>query len=244
MQSILFVSMGFAQGSKASKKVLFVVSSAHFYGTSDIPTGNSFSEIVLAYDPIIKAGYEVDFVSPKGGSVSLAYINTSDPMEKQYLFNCDFMYTLKNTKSPDQIDATEYKAVYYVGGGGAMFGVPENTKIQQLAMNIYEEQKGVVSAICHGTAGIVNLKTKNGKYLVSGKRVNGFPEEQEDQEREYFKQFPFLIGKTIEEHGGDFKFSKGWTPHLEVDGRLITGQNPPSVGMVADKIIEFLNSSN
>ena len=57
---------------------------------------NSYSEIVNAYDTFKKAGYTVDFVSPKGGSIPLAYINTTDSLQKTYLYNADFMYALKN----------------------------------------------------------------------------------------------------------------------------------------------------
>lgn len=41
------------------------------------------------------------------------------------------MNALKNTKSPSEINASKYKAVQYIGGGSAMFGVPENKEIQK-----------------------------------------------------------------------------------------------------------------
>jgi len=101
--------------------VLFILSNAHFYGKTNLNTGNSFSEIVNAYDVFINAGYSVDFVSPKGGAVPLAYINTSDDMSKKYLYDTNFMNALKNTKSPSEINASKYKAVQYIGGGGAIY---------------------------------------------------------------------------------------------------------------------------
>jgi len=223
--------------------ILFILSNASFYGTSDLPTGNSFSEIVNAYDTFKKAGFTVDFVSPKGGSVPLAYINTSDSLPKKYVYDNDLMYALKNTKKPDEIIAEKYKAVHYVGGGGAMFGVPENAAIQKIAMTIFEEHNGIISSVCHGTAGIVNLKTKNGDYLYKGKVVNGYPDSFENKDAEYFKHFPFLIQKTIEERGGVFKFSsKRNVAHVEVQGNMITGQNYLSSKAVALKIIENLNN--
>ncbi|WP_271782829.1 nuclear transport factor 2 family protein [Aquimarina algiphila] len=222
--------------------ILFIVSNAHFYGNSKLNTGNSFSEIVNAYHTFQKAGYTIDFVSPEGGAIPLAYINTSDQLQKEYLYNNDFMAALENTKKPAQIDAKNYKAVYYVGGGSAMYGVPENKNIQEIAMEIYEQHNGIISSVCHGTAGIVNLKTKDGKYLVQGKRVNGYPDGYENPNKEYYKQFPFFIQKTIEKRGGTFKFSPRNTPHIEVDGNLITGQNHLSSEIVAQKIIEVLSS--
>lgn len=223
-------------------RILFIVSNAHYYGDSELPTGNSYSEIVNAYDTFKKAGYIIDFVSPEGGSIPLAYINTTDSVQKAYLYNSDFMFSLKHTKKPDEINPEDYKAVHYIGGGSAMFGVPENTGIQKIVMTIYEEQEGIISSVCHGTAGIVHLKTKNGKYLVNGKTVNGYPDAFEREGAEYFKQFPFLITKTIEERGGTFTYSPRNSIHVEEDGNLITGQNYLSSKHVALRIIEKLES--
>lgn len=224
--------------------VLLIVSNAHFYGDTKLNTGNSFSEIVNAYDVFKNAGYTIDFVSPKGGAIPLAYINTSDELIKNYLYDKSFMNALKNTKSPSEINASQYKAVQYIGGGGAMFGVPENTEIQNIVMDVYEKHNGIISSVCHGTAGIVNLKTKDGKYLVDGKKVSGYPDEFENKEKEYFKTFPFLIQETIQDRGGKFYFSEAGKPHVEVDGRLITGQNYLSSKPVSLKIIELLNANN
>lgn len=237
-----------AADSKASNlhgdKILFIVSNAHFYGDSELPTGNSYSEIVNAYDTFTNAGYSVDFVSPQGGAIPLAYINTSDALQKQYLYNTDFMYALEHTRKPSDITPEHYKAVHYIGGGSAMFGVPENKEIQDIVMQIYEEHNGIISSVCHGTAGIVHLKTKDGAYLVTGKTVNGYPDDFERTDAAYFKQFPFLIKKTIEDRGGTFKFSPRNTVHVEVEGNLITGQNYLSSKPVALAIIEKLQRSN
>ena len=224
------------------KRILFIVSNADFYGDSDLPTGNSYSEIVNAYAQFLKAGYTMDFVSPEGGAVPLAYINTSVEEHKSYLYDKDFMWSLKNTMKPEDVDPSDYEAVYYVGGGSAMYGVPENEAIQNIVMEIYEKHGGIISSVCHGTAGIVNLKTSNGEYLVKGKRVNGYPDEYERQDAPYYQKFPFKITQTIEERGGTFNYSPRGSSHLEVDGRLVTGQNHLSSAIVADKIIELVDA--
>ncbi len=222
-------------------KVLFVTSNAEHYGSTDINTGNSFKEIVIAYDEFTKAGYIVDVISPNGGAVPLAYINTSNELEKRYIYNNDFMYAMGHTYSPSEVKAEDYKAIYFVGGGSAVFGVPDNLAIQELAISIYEDHKGVVSAVCHGSAGIVNLKTKDGKYIYHNKNVSGYPDDYENKEKEYYKQFPLHIQESIEDRGGSFKYSERNTPYVEVDGRLITGQNHLSAKGVALAIIDFLN---
>jgi len=227
-----------------ANRILFIVSNAHYYGKLDKPAGASFSEIVNAYHTFKEAGYTVDFVSPEGGSVPLAYINTSNNLHKRYLYNQDFMYALNNTKSPKEITAKNYKAVHYIGGSSAMFGVADNEKIQTISMEIYEKHNGIISAVCHGTAGIVNLRTSNGNYLVAGKRISGYPDEYENKSAAYFKEFPLLITSTIEQRDGIFKYGPRNKAHVEVDGRVITGQNYLSSSIVAQKIIEQIKAED
>lgn len=237
---IISKSAGSKITNKQGDRILFVVSNAHFYQNTQLRAGNSFAEIVNAYDTFTKAGYTVDFVSPEGGAIPLAYINTSSPLEKSYLYNADFMYALKHTKRPQDLQPKNYKAVQYIGGGSAMFNVPFNTDIQTLVMQIYEDHNGIISSVCHGTAGIVNLKTKDGHYLVKGKTINGYPEAYERQESELFKSFPLYIQQSVEAHGGYFKYGPRNKPFVQTDGRIVTGQNYLSSKPVAEKIIALL----
>jgi putative intracellular protease/amidase len=132
--------------------------------------------------------------------------------------------------------------VHYVGGSNAMYGVADNADISRLVMEIYEQHQGIISAVCHGTAGIVHLKTKDGKYLVDGKRISGLPEDYEIKTADYFKQFPFLIKQTVLDRNGTFHFGKKDEPYIEVDGRIITGQNYQSSVLVAEAIIKQLQA--
>ena len=142
--------------------------------------------------------------------------------------------------TPAQIDPSRYRAVYYVGGSNAMYGVAENRGLQDIAMHVYERNGGVVSAVCHGTAGIVNLKLAGGQPLVAGKRISGYPEEHEEQGAAYFKEFPFLIRKTVESRGGLFHAIDSNEPYIEVDGRVVTGQNYASAAPVAEAVVKVL----
>lgn len=237
---IILILLGCKTSTNEKGKILFIVSNQHTYGNTKLNAANHFSEIVLAYNVFKKKGYKVDFVSPKGGAIPIGYIKTSDSIQKKYLYDSDFMNLLKNTLVPEGVVEINYKAVYYSGGGSAMFGVPENKGIQNLSRTIYEK-KGIVSAICHGTAGIVNLKLSNGTFLYAGKEVNGFPDIFENKTASYYKTFPFSIEESIVANGGRFTYSKkGWDNNYVVDGRLITGQDPSATVSVAQKVIELL----
>lgn len=222
-------------------KVLFVVSNATHYGTSNIETTNNFPEIVYAYAEFVEADIEVDFVSPNGGQVPIGYIHSSDSILQHYLLDQDLIHKLKNTLSPTTVALSAYGAIYYVGGGSAMFGVPENKAIQKIARHIVEENGGTLSAICHGTAGIVNIKTKQGYPLIKDKSITGFPDAFEDTKAAYYKQFPFSIAEAISDQGARFEYSKqGWDGFYLNDGNIVTGQDPSGAQAVAQAVIKKL----
>ncbi|WP_306523798.1 nuclear transport factor 2 family protein [Rheinheimera sp.] len=226
------------------QRVLFILSDAHFHGKSDLPAGASFSEIVKAYSTFKAAGFTVDFMTPSGGAVPLAYIDTSDPLHKEYLYNHDFMQALKHSKTAAELKAADYQAVHYVGGSNAVYGVADDPAIAQLVMDIYQQHQGIISAVCHGTAGLLQLKTTDGRFLVTGKKLTGYPEDFEQQDAAYFKHFPLLIKKTILERGGQFAVGPRNQAFVQVDGRLVTGQNHLSSVGVARAVITLIQQKN
>ncbi len=225
---------------KAQQKILFVTSNQDFYGTSKISASNHFEEIVIPYDIFTKAGFTVDFISPKGGAIPIGYLNTSDSIQKKYLYDSFFMNKLEHTKKPTEVNSKNYAAIYYSGGGAAMYGVAEDESIQTIARNIYKNN-GIVSAICHGTAGLAYLKDENGKSLYSGKKITGYPDKFENKNREYYKAFPFVMDQAIKNNQGNFVYSdQGWDSFYVVDGRFVTGQDPTSASKMTYEIIRLL----
>lgn len=220
-------------------RILFIVASSKVHGKSTLPASVSFGEVVNAWDTFHAAGYTMDFVSPDGGDVPILDAYVSEDVASR-LKDDRIMGGLRNTAKPAQVDPARYRAVYYVGGSNAIYGVPEHPVLQNIAMHVYERNGGVISAVCHGTAGIVNLKLAGGRHLVSGKRISGFPEEHEEQGAAYFKEFPFLIRKTVETRGGWFHAVNSDEPHIEVDGRVVTGQNYASAKPVAEAVVDVL----
>lgn len=227
----------------AQNKILFVTSNQEFYGNTTISAANHFEEIIVPYDIFVNSGYLVDFISPKGGAIPVGYINASDSLQKQYLYDGWFMDKLEHTMKPGEIIADNYAAIFYSGGGAAMYGVAEDTTIQRIARNIYN-RNGVVSTICHGTAGIAFLKDENGKSLYAGKKITGYPDKLESKEMEYYKAFPFVMDKAIESNDGNFVYSeKGKDGFYAVDGRFVTGQDPSSASKVANEIVTILKAN-
>lgn len=239
---LLFASvmLAFVTTINAQKRVLFVSSNQHFYGNSKINTANHFGEIVIPYDLFNKAGIEVDFVSPMGGAIPIGYITTSNAIHKKYLYDGSFMNKLANTLHPSVVVPENYSAIFYSGGGAAMFGVAEDTTIQKIARAIYN-RNGIISTLCHGTAGIAYLKDENGNSLYSGRKITGFPDSQEGRNEAYYKTFPFVMDKAINNNEGNFVFSEKDNFYV-VDGRFVTGQDPTASESVANEVIKQINN--
>lgn len=237
---VLLAFIAWSTNIYAQNKILFVTSNQDFYGSTTISASNHFGEIIEPYEVFIQAGYQVDFISPKGGAIPIGYLNTSDSLQKKYLYDAWFMDKLEHTWKPTEIIAENYVAIFYSGGGAAMFGVAEDTTIQKIARNIYH-RNGVISTICHGTAGIAYLKDENGKSLYAGKRITGYPDKFENTEMDYYKAFPFSINQAIQKNEGNFIYSeKAGDGFNLVDGRFVTGQDPSSATQVAGEVVKML----
>eukprot|EP01034_Spumella_vulgaris_P030173 gene30173-37341_t len=228
------------EAARHARKVLLVVSNVDQYPGTKVNAGNNFPELAYTYDAFRKAGYTVDFVSPEGGAVPLEMIVTSDALLKKHLYDSDFMWALAHTKAVSEVRANEYAGIAFVGGGAAIVGIPDNKPLQEIALRIYEQQGGVIAAICHGTEGIKNLKLSDGTFLIQGKVLTSFPDAFLNKESPIFKAYPFSAEGSIKRHGGIFRHGASGKGHVEVDGRLVTGMNWESSVGVAESMIRLL----
>lgn len=231
------------QAPAHGRQVLLVVSNVGTIPGTRLSAGNSFAELIHAYAAFREAGYGVQFVSPEGGAVPLAYIDTRDPEHTARIYDGDFMWALANTRKPEDVNAVDYAALMYIGGSAAMYGVVDHPGLKALAAHIYEQQQGIVSAVCHGSAGLANLTLSDGTALVSGKRVTGYPDAFEDKQAPYYKALPFSLERRLQERKGLFRYGARNTSHVEIDGRLITGMNWQSTRDVVKAILQQLDAS-
>lgn len=236
----LFTNIAFAQEASKNKtgnmkkKILFVVTSHDKKGSTNEKTGYFLGEVAHPWKVLTDAGYEIDFVSPLGGNPPVDGFDLNDATNKAFWENAYYHQKITNSLKPSQVNPADYVAVYYAGGHGAMWDLPNDTAIAKITAAIYE-QNGIVAAVCHGPAGLVNVKLSNGTYLVSGKKLNGFTNEEETIVG-LTKVVPFLLEDKLKERGGIFEKSAPWQTHAVTDQRLITGQNPQSATAVGEAV--------
>ncbi len=225
------------------KKILIIVTNVDSYQGTEKSTGLWFGELVQFYDVFDNLGFVQDIASPMGGKCpidprSLKWFYNSG-IEYQYKKNPEFMALLNNTTPVDEINPSEYNVIFFTGGHGTMFDFPENEKLQEITRTIFENL-GIVSSVCHGYCGLLNVKLSNGRYLIDGKKLTGYSW-MEEILAGVKKYVPFNVEQKANERGARYK--KGFLPfipYVQQDGRLISGQNPFSTKKLTKLIIEKL----
>lgn len=230
------------KSKKMSKKILFVVTSHDKLGETGESTGYYLGEVTHPWAILVDAGYEIDFVSPKGGNSPFYGANQEDLINQRFLTDQKYQNKIQNTFKPSEINALEYTAILYAGGHGTMWDFADNAELALIAQKIYENN-GVVSAVCHGPAGLVNIKLSNGKYLVDGKKINAFTNEEEIAVK-LENVVPFSLETKLIERGAKFEKSGLWQPHVTVDQRVVTGQNPQSAHGVGEAVLKEIQKLN
>ena len=220
------------------KKVLFVVTSCNVKGEKGIPTGFNLSEVTHPLEKLEQAGIQVDFSSPKGGEAPLDGLEdlVNDAVNVKYWNNSNFRNAIANTQRISEVNASEYAAIFFAGGHGTMWDFPNDENIQNLIKKIYEAG-GIVSAVCHGPAALVNAKLSDGSYLIAGKKVAAFTNEEEEAVQSTHV-VPFLLETALVNNGALHQHTPTWSDNSVEDGRLITGQNPQSAASLGKKLAQ------
>ncbi|SDF60233.1 Putative intracellular protease/amidase [Dyadobacter soli] len=220
------------------KKILFVVSSADVIGPKHRRTGNLLTEVAHPYEAFKKQGYDIDIYSVKGGEAPIDMVELDDPTNIAFL-NDDGAQKFKNTQSIESVTVDGYDAVFVPGGLAPVVDMPENQTVQKILSSMYDKG-GVVSAVCHGPVALINVKLKDGSYLVDGKSVTGFSIAEEEN---YAKEdVPFELETALKSRGAKYSRVDPWQAYSIQDGRLVTGQNPASASGVAEKVIGILEA--
>jgi putative intracellular protease/amidase len=222
-----------------SKKILVIASNAFEIGPRRRRTGIFLPEVAHPYAEFKRAKYEVDFASLTGAPPFLDALHLAgDPDNLSFLVGKGWADMLKARKLAD-VDVGGYDAVFVPGGLAPMVDMPEHPLLKDVLQSVYE-RKAVVGAVCHGPVSLLNVRLTGGGYLLEGKNISSFTN---DEESNYAKaDVPFELETALVGQGAIFHKAAPWQPHSIADGRLVTGQNPASAKGVAEKMIQLLEA--
>lgn len=224
--------------SEQNKKFLIVTTNFRGKEESGIKeTGVWLEEFAVPYLVFKASGFEPVTASPQGGvsPVDENSMSCSNPMEWD-----DCIKILRQTSKLADINYQEFDVLFLPGGHGPMFDLANNLLLKEIVEYFFENNK-IISAVCHGPAGLILAQDKNGESILKGKRITSFTN-QEEHIMKLDEEVPFLLESKLKELGAKFEQNSPWTEHVCVDGNIITGQNPQSSLLLAEKVLDVLES--
>ncbi len=239
-----------------AKRVLIVTTSHARLGTTAHPTGVWAEELTTPYYALRDAGLDVTVASVAGGEVPFdprslpagaGQKGGEEPSAQQeetpesvlrFFDDEALVMAVKDTPAVENLNSRDYDAIFLPGGHGTMWDLPGSHSLAELLSEAAESGR-VVSAVCHGPAGLIGAKRSDGRPLVEGRRVTGFTNSEEEGVG-LQQVVPFLLEDKLRELGGLYECVEDWQPFAVRDGNLITGQNPQSSAEVARLVIDAL----
>ena len=219
-------------------KILMLLTSHAELGNTGHKTGVWLEEFAAPYYTFVDEGFDVTLASPKGGQPPLdprsADPSSATDATKRFDGDAATQKVLASTRTLQDVDAADFDAVFVAGGHGPLWDLTEDHRAASLIANFWTEGK-VVSAVCHGS-GVLKSVSIDGVPLVTGKRVTGFSNAEEDLVK-LTSVVPYLVQDELARLGGNYEQAAPFAPLAVVDGRLVTGQNPASSVAVAEAVI-------
>jgi putative intracellular protease/amidase len=219
-----------------NRRVLVVVTS---HGDIDghPATGIWFTEFAEPYAALLAAGLDVTVASPRGGPAPVdprGYPATEDIAAAR-----DALAALNATERLDLVDTGGFAGLFFPGGHGPMFDLSTHALTKQLIGAAFDSGTPV-AAVCHGPAALLDVPLADGSTLLKGRRVTGFTK-AEDAQDELFVHMPFSLQDRMTAEGAHFVDGPAHEAHVEIDGLLVTGQNPASATATAEAFLAVLD---
>ena len=218
-----------------SKKVLFIITSVNQF-EDGTPTGLWLEEASEPYNILTAANINVDIATINGGEVPLDPNSTQNGELNKYKA---FVEQTKLASSIEDIDVSQYDAVYLPGGHGTVFDFAHNQKLASVLADFKADDK-IIASVCHGPSAFVGAKDKKGNFLVKGVTLTAFTDEEE-RAMGFEDKVPFLTQTELENQGAQFVTQDNFTEHVETDNQFITGQNPQSSVAIGETLRDALN---
>lgn len=222
--------------------ILMVLTSHDQLGDTGKKTGFWLEEFAAPYYVLKDAGADVTLASPRGGQPPLD--PKSDEADAQteatHRFKADpaAQAALASTMPLSDIEAAEFDAVFYPGGHGPLWDLAEDGNSIRL-IEAFVATDRPVGAVCHAPGVLRHVRAADGKPLVSGRRVTGFTNSEEEAVG-LTDVVPFLVEDMLIANGGHYEKGGDWGVHVVTDGKLVTGQNPASSEEAAKALLALL----
>ncbi|WP_054004952.1 type 1 glutamine amidotransferase domain-containing protein [Cypionkella psychrotolerans] len=223
-------------------KILMVLTSHDQLGGTGKKTGFWLEEFAAPYYVFKDAGAEITLASPKGGQPPLDPASDADDAQtddtRRFKADAEAQTHLAATQKLADVTEVGFDAIFYPGGHGPLWDLAEDKDSKRL-IEAFAAADRPVGAVCHAPAVFRHTLAANGKPLVSGRRVTGFTNTEEEAVG-LTKIVPFLVEDMLKANGGNYEKGADWASFVLRDGKLVTGQNPASSAEAAKAILALL----
>ncbi|MFF3892463.1 type 1 glutamine amidotransferase domain-containing protein [Streptomyces sp. NPDC001812] len=228
-------------------KVLFVVTGATYLVLKDgtrYATGYWAEEFAQPYKAITEAGHEVVVATPDGVTPTVDMMSLRPAMaggEEGALELEAVIRSAEVMRRPiklSDVRLQDYDAVYLPGGHGPM----QDLSVDADAGRILTEQLASgkpLAIVCHAPAAMLATRI-HGESPFKGYRVTGFTNEEEEAVGLADRTQWLLEDELKEKVGVEYSRGEVWKPYVVEDRNLITGQNPHSAEVLAERLLKTL----
>ncbi|BCR23745.1 type 1 glutamine amidotransferase domain-containing protein [Aquipseudomonas alcaligenes] len=223
-------------------KILLVLTSHDQLGNTGHKTGFWLEEFASPYYVFKDAGAQITLASPKGGQPPIDPKSDAPDAQtaatRRFAEDAEAQQLLATSLPLAQVRAEDFDALFYPGGHGPLWDLAEDATSIALIERFIALGKPV-GAVCHAPGVLRHVKAADGTPLVRDKRVTGFSN-SEEAAVELTDVVPFLVEDMLKAHGGVYGRAADWHSHVEVDGLLVTGQNPASSDASAEALLTLV----
>lgn len=228
----------------SQQKILMVITSHDRLGDVNEKTGFWLEEFASPYYVFKAAGLHITLCSPKGGQPPIDpksvlpefQTESTTKFEQDPVAQTHLAQTLRLV----EVQASDYDAVFYPGGHGPLWDLTCDPDSVSLIDDFFSQGKPVAT-VCHASGVLINVVGDDEEPIVKGKRVTGFSN-SEEQAVGLSEVVPYLVEEELTNCGGLYFKGDDWSCYVEIDGQLITGQNPASSAATAEAVVDHLNS--
>ncbi|MGC1632128.1 MAG: type 1 glutamine amidotransferase domain-containing protein [Gelidibacter sp.] len=223
-------------------KILFVLTSHDKLGDTGKKTGFWVEEFASPYYTLLDKGAHITIATPKGGAApidpSSATPDAATEATERFNADAEAKELIANTKVLADMNPDDFDAVFYPGGHGPLWDLA-NDKNSMALIEKFNSQNKPIAFVCHAPAALKGVKGTDKNPLVKGKKVTGFSNNEEAAVG-LTDVVPLLVEDMLIDNGAYYSKVDNWKPYVIQDGNLITGQNPASSELVAEKLLENL----
>ncbi|WEP00012.1 type 1 glutamine amidotransferase domain-containing protein [Streptomyces sp. FXJ1.172] len=228
-------------------KVLFIVSGATYWVLKDgtrYATGYWAEEFAMPYKAVTDAGHEVVVATPGGVTPNVDMMSLRPSMaggEKGALELEEIIRSAEAMRRPlklSDVRLEDYDAVYLPGGHGPMSDLAYDADVGRLLTAQLASGKPL-AIVCHAPASLLATRI-HGESPFKGYRVTGFTNEEEEAVGLASRATWLLEDELKDKVGVEYSRGPIWEPYMVEDRNLITGQNPHSAAVLADRLLEIL----